>query len=104
VLVSALVVFMVVVLFARLLGWWVHDFIDGRKMRAKTSTSCLDVEARRKLVRAMVDEAVLFGPVSAWVAEGEARAVREWETRKWSDPNAELPADISNIRMTTIRP
>jgi hypothetical protein len=69
-----------------------------------------DVEARRKLelVRAMVDEAALLGPVSAWVAEGEARAVREWEAQRIAallrpDANTESPADISDIRMTTIR-
>jgi hypothetical protein len=58
--------------------------------------------AKAELTRAAADEAVLLGPVSAWVAEGEARAVREWE-RKRPDPNAEPPADISDIRMTTIR-
>jgi hypothetical protein len=69
--------------------------------------SYANVEARRKLAqakldRAAADEVVLLGPVSVWVAEGEARAIREWE-RKRLDPNIEPPADISDIRMTTIR-
>jgi hypothetical protein len=64
--------------------------------------------AQAELTRAAAEEAVLLGPVSAWVAEGEARAVREWETQRIAallrpDPNAEPPADISDIRMTTIR-
>jgi hypothetical protein len=90
-------------------GWAVCyiilDFVVDamcRPRKARAEAWCLDVEARRKLVRAMVDEAALLGPVSAWVAEGEARAVREWE-RKRPDLNAEPPADISDIRMTTIR-
>jgi hypothetical protein len=84
------------------LNFVVDAMCRPRKARAEASASCLDVEVRRKLVRSMVDEDVLLGPVSAWVAEGEARAVREWE-RKRPDSNAEPPADVFDIRMTTIR-
>jgi hypothetical protein len=70
--------------------------------KARTEVRDLPVLAQAKPDRVAADEAVLLGPVSAWVAEGEARAVREWE-RKRPDPKAEPPADIFDIRMTTIR-
>lgn len=76
----------------------VYDLIEGRKSRARALARAepriwyLNAEARLlytnaqvrlKLAqagptRAAAEEAVLLGPVSAWVAEGEARAIREW--------------------------
>jgi hypothetical protein len=84
----------------------VDDWIS-RQMALERDNLYVNAEARLKLAQvkptcAAADEAVLLGPVSAWVAEGEARAVREWE-RKRPDSNTEPPADVSDIRMTTIR-